>query len=124
MYLAWDVPKCADGCNDAWLGDGFCDKACNVSACKFDWPDCANATEYGRRGAKGAKNHGRAGKAGASGRGGDGDAAGGGGGGDARPVLQRQCERGCPDAWVGDGACDDKCDVAACAFDAGDCDGR
>ena len=33
-----------------------------------------------------------------------------------------RCAKGCPDAWVGDGMCDHKCDSAACAFDGGDCD--
>jgi hypothetical protein len=28
-----------------WLGDGYCDKACNVSRCGFDFPDCVNKTD-------------------------------------------------------------------------------
>ena len=44
LILAWDVPKCAKGCVDTWIGDGYCDKACNVSECNFDFPDCVNAT--------------------------------------------------------------------------------
>ena len=44
LVMAWDVPKCAKGCVDTWIGDGYCDKACNVSACNFDYPDCVNAT--------------------------------------------------------------------------------
>lgn len=44
FYMAWEVPKCAPGCSDSWIGDGFCDRACNVSACNFDFPDCINGT--------------------------------------------------------------------------------
>ena len=44
LIMAWDVPKCAPGCVESWLGDGYCDKACNVSACNFDFPDCFNGT--------------------------------------------------------------------------------
>jgi len=44
LVMSWDVPKCAPGCSDSWIGDGFCDKACNVSACNFDFPDCINGT--------------------------------------------------------------------------------
>ena len=26
IYLSWSVPDCAVGCQDIWLGDGYCDK--------------------------------------------------------------------------------------------------
>lgn len=45
VYLSWEVPKCNPGCMDRWLGDGYCDRACNVSRCGFDFPDCVNKTE-------------------------------------------------------------------------------
>ncbi len=48
LIMAWDVPKCSPGCVDSWLGDGYCDKACNVSACNFDFPDCVNGTNTKR----------------------------------------------------------------------------
>lgn len=44
FHLSWEVPKCSPGCSDSWIGDGFCDKACNVSSCNFDYPDCINGT--------------------------------------------------------------------------------
>jgi UDP-N-acetylglucosamine-lysosomal-enzyme len=44
FFMSWDVPKCAPGCSDSWIGDGFCDKACNVSSCNFDFPDCVNGS--------------------------------------------------------------------------------
>ena len=48
FYMSWDVPKCAPGCSDSWIGDGYCDNACNVSACNFDFPDCVNGTNSQR----------------------------------------------------------------------------
>ena len=32
FHMSWDVPKCAPGCADSWLGDGFCDKSWYVIA--------------------------------------------------------------------------------------------
>eukprot|EP00662_Eupelagonemidae_sp_cell21_P042208 gene42208-20399_t len=40
IYLSWPVPNCADGCIATWLGDKYCDKACNVSDCEWDAGDC------------------------------------------------------------------------------------
>ena len=85
--FAWDVPKCSPGCVDSWIGDGFCDKACNVSACNFDFPDCVNGTT-GRR----------------SGR--DRDRS--------RENRENQnvvmCSKGCPTNWLADRVCDVRCD--------------
>jgi hypothetical protein len=36
-----DTEDCADGCPDSWVGDGYCDDACNVAECNFDDGDCA-----------------------------------------------------------------------------------
>lgn len=33
VYLTWPVPNCAEGCPGSWIKDGYCDKACNHSAC-------------------------------------------------------------------------------------------
>ena len=33
----------------------------------------------------------------------------------------RKCRRGCPAAWLGDGTCDERCNVVDCGYDAGDC---
>lgn len=44
VFLAWAAPKCAPACADTWLGNGFCDRACNVTDCDFDGGDCTNAT--------------------------------------------------------------------------------
>lgn len=44
VYLSWEVPKCAEACPTAWLADGYCDSACNISACQWDRGDCVNVT--------------------------------------------------------------------------------
>lgn len=40
------VPRrdCNRGCSDDDLGDGFCNSACNVAACEFDYGDCENGS--------------------------------------------------------------------------------
>jgi len=32
--------ECAPGCPSDWVGDGYCDDACNVEACEYDSGDC------------------------------------------------------------------------------------
>ncbi|KAK9818491.1 hypothetical protein WJX74_001230 [Apatococcus lobatus] len=44
LFFTWDVPPCAGACHSKWIGDGFCDTACNVTSCAFDGGDCANVT--------------------------------------------------------------------------------
>ena len=44
VYLSWPVPNCAEGCPSNWIGDKFCDAACNNTACDFDGGDCLNRT--------------------------------------------------------------------------------
>ncbi|EHB06654.1 N-acetylglucosamine-1-phosphotransferase subunits alpha/beta [Heterocephalus glaber] len=41
VYLTWPVPNCAEGCPGSWVKDGYCDKACNNSACDWDGGDCS-----------------------------------------------------------------------------------
>ena len=94
FHLSWDVPKCAPGCSDSWIGDGFCDRACNVSACNFDFPDCANATTTGWQSSIG----------------------------DDAQISKPFCSKGCPDSWLGDKVCDARCKNADCGWDMGDCD--
>ena len=31
---------CSAGCPDTWIGDRYCDRACNVPACGYDGTDC------------------------------------------------------------------------------------
>jgi UDP-N-acetylglucosamine-lysosomal-enzyme len=89
FYLSWEVPKCASGCSDSWIGDGYCDKACNVSACDFDFPDCVNST----LGITNTNNN-------------------------NRPTVAF-CARGCPHTWLGDKVCDLKCKSEECGWDLG-----
>jgi len=83
---------------DTWLGDGTCDASCNVSACEFDKGDCAGAAEAVTSDNKyGSFDHHHPHGSG------------------------RKCRRGCPSAWLGDGTCDERCNVVDCGYDAGDC---
>jgi hypothetical protein len=41
-----------------------------------------------------------------------------------RSDLWAECAPGCYDIWIGDGLCDDVCNVAACSYDEGDCEGE
>lgn len=46
MYLTWPVPNCAEGCPGSWIKDGYCDKACNNSACDWDGGDCLGEEDF------------------------------------------------------------------------------
>ncbi|KAK9811335.1 hypothetical protein WJX72_002047 [[Myrmecia] bisecta] len=92
LYFAWEVPPCAKDCNAKWLGDGYCDKPCNVTACSFDFGDCANVT------ATPATSYGSSGSSGSS-----------------------YCSTGCMFTWIGDRYCDPHCLSEECGFDGGDC---
>jgi hypothetical protein len=35
-----DEEECADGCPNYWVGDGYCDDACDNSDCNHDADDC------------------------------------------------------------------------------------
>ena len=100
--MSWDIPKCSPGCSDAWIGDGYCDKACNNSACNFDYPDCINSTTSSSH----HHHHHHGGN-------------GGGGHGQSNPM--NLCVLGCPDSWLGDRICDQRCKNEACGWDLGDC---
>ncbi|XP_068442824.1 N-acetylglucosamine-1-phosphotransferase subunits alpha/beta isoform X2 [Clinocottus analis] len=111
VYLTWPVPNCAEGCPGSWIKDGYCDKACNNSACDWDGGDCLGAAGNSRF---------------VAGVGGGG--AGGGGG----QVWQfagglgglggvSYCNQGCANSWLADKFCDQACNVLSCGFDVGDC---
>ncbi|XP_072340883.1 N-acetylglucosamine-1-phosphotransferase subunits alpha/beta isoform X1 [Scyliorhinus torazame] len=101
VYLTWPVPNCADGCPGSWIKDGYCDKACNNSACDWDGGDCLGNIAGNR---------------------------GGGAGGNVQawqfpgglPGIT-YCNQGCANSWLADKFCDQACNVLACGFDAGDC---
>ena len=100
IYLSWSVPNCRDGCPPSWIGDGYCDTACNNTDCEHDAGDC-NKTR-GQQGDMG----GRWGFPGYSRYSQD---------------TSRYCAEGCPNSWLGDRYCDSSCFLLECAFDSGDC---
>ncbi|KAM6436565.1 N-acetylglucosamine-1-phosphotransferase subunits alpha/beta isoform 2-T2 [Liasis olivaceus] len=107
VYLTWPVPNCAEGCPGSWIKDGYCDKACNNSACDWDGGDCIGNSVGNRYGAGGGAVAGignipswqfGAGINGVS-----------------------YCNQGCANSWLADKFCDQACNVLSCGFDAGDC---
>lgn len=104
VYLTWPVPNCAEGCPGSWIKDGYCDKACNNSACDWDGGDCLGGAGSSRY------------------------VAGAGGGAGAQ-VWQfaggltgmSYCNPGCANSWLADKFCDQACNVLSCGFDVGDC---
>ncbi|XP_052021730.1 N-acetylglucosamine-1-phosphotransferase subunits alpha/beta [Apodemus sylvaticus] len=107
VYLTWPVPNCAEGCPGSWIKDGYCDKACNNSACDWDGGDCSGNSAGSRY------------------------IAGGGGTGNIGVGQHWQfgggintvsyCNQGCANSWLADKFCDQACNVLSCGFDAGDC---
>lgn len=98
VYYAWAVPDCNEGCGSSWLGDGFCDIACNVSACGWDSGDCTNVTGQMQMGWSWSGSF-----------------------GDTPAEVAPHCSAGCLDTWLGDRYCDRACRNAECGMDAGDC---
>ncbi|XP_073476428.1 N-acetylglucosamine-1-phosphotransferase subunits alpha/beta [Aquarana catesbeiana] len=106
VYLTWPVPNCAEGCPGSWIKDGYCDKACNNSACDWDGGDCLGNTAAGRFApalAGGSILNGQAWQPGVG--------IGG----------VSYCNQGCANSWLADKFCDQACNVLNCGFDAGDC---
>uniref|UniRef100_A0A1A8C2K9 N-acetylglucosamine-1-phosphotransferase subunits alpha/beta n=2 Tax=Nothobranchius kadleci TaxID=1051664 RepID=A0A1A8C2K9_NOTKA len=110
VYLTWPVPNCAEGCPGSWIKDGYCDKACNNSACDWDGGDCL--------GAPGNRFPAAAGGGGPGGAGGQIWQFGGGLGGAGGTLY---CNQGCANSWLADKFCDQACNVLSCGFDVGDC---
>ncbi|XP_066525659.1 N-acetylglucosamine-1-phosphotransferase subunits alpha/beta [Hoplias malabaricus] len=110
VYLTWPVPNCAEGCPGSWIKDGYCDKACNNSACDWDGGDCLGTAAGSRFGG-----------------GGPGGPVVGGGqpwqfpGGLGGLGGVTFCNQGCANSWLADKFCDQACNVLACGFDVGDC---
>jgi UDP-N-acetylglucosamine-lysosomal-enzyme len=95
VYLSWDVPKCSEGCSDAWIGDKQCDLACNNSKCLWDLNDCENTTTISKNTGSSTSHR--------------------------RRSQTFYCSSGCALNWVGDKVCDSKCENVECAWDGGDC---
>uniref|UniRef100_A0A8C4RXW9 N-acetylglucosamine-1-phosphotransferase subunits alpha/beta n=1 Tax=Erpetoichthys calabaricus TaxID=27687 RepID=A0A8C4RXW9_ERPCA len=107
VYLTWPVPNCAEGCPGSWIKDGYCDKACNNSACDWDGGDCLGATGNARFGGGGGAVGGNVPSWQFGGIGGIGG--------------QPYCSQGCANSWLADKFCDQACNVLSCGFDVGDC---
>ncbi|XP_022527419.2 N-acetylglucosamine-1-phosphotransferase subunits alpha/beta [Astyanax mexicanus] len=110
VYLTWPVPNCAEGCPGSWIKDGYCDKACNNSACDWDGGDClgtAGGSRYGGGGPGGSVVGGGQPWQFAGGLGGLGGVS--------------FCNQGCANSWLADKFCDQACNVLTCGFDVGDC---
>ncbi|XP_078075653.1 N-acetylglucosamine-1-phosphotransferase subunits alpha/beta isoform X2 [Mustelus asterias] len=103
VYLTWPVPNCADGCPGSWIKDGYCDKACNNSACDWDGGDCLGNIAGNRGGGPGGVVNAQAWQF-----------AGG------LPGIT-YCNQGCANSWLADKFCDQACNILSCGFDAGDC---
>uniref|UniRef100_A0A8C2F3W9 N-acetylglucosamine-1-phosphotransferase subunits alpha/beta n=1 Tax=Cyprinus carpio TaxID=7962 RepID=A0A8C2F3W9_CYPCA len=108
VYLTWPVPNCAEGCPGSWIKDGYCDKACNNSACDWDGGDCQGTAGSSRFGGVGGAVIG----------GGQPWQFGAGLGGLGGLSF---CNQGCANSWLADKFCDQACNVIACGFDVGDC---
>ncbi|KAJ8374043.1 hypothetical protein SKAU_G00046230 [Synaphobranchus kaupii] len=108
VYLTWPVPNCAEGCPGSWIKDGYCDKACNNSACDWDGGDCLGVSAGNQFGA------GRAGT-------GVGIGQGWQFGGGLAGMGVSYCNQGCANSWLADKFCDQACNVLSCGFDVGDC---
>ncbi|CAG5927464.1 N-acetylglucosamine-1-phosphotransferase subunits alpha/beta [Menidia menidia] len=111
VYLTWPVPNCAEGCPGSWIKDGYCDKACNNSACDWDGGDCLGVAGNGRFPVG-------IGGGGAGGAGGQAWQFAGVLGGLGGTLY---CNQGCANSWLADKFCDQACNVLSCGFDVGDC---
>ncbi|XP_053209635.1 N-acetylglucosamine-1-phosphotransferase subunits alpha/beta-like isoform X2 [Panonychus citri] len=107
IYQAWPVPNCEPGCPASWLGDGFCDQACNTTLCLYDGGDCTNKTLTSSSLGGILSDH-------SNFRGGPSSFTA------SRPLTD-QCRPSCADFWLGDKYCDNVCNHPDCAFDMGDC---
>ena len=90
---------------DTWVGDGFCDAACNVTRCAWDAGDCALATVKTRGRSHTAFNSGVHGAPAAA----------------AAWTPPNYCAVGCPNNWIGDKVCDKRCEAPECGWDGADC---
>ncbi|EFC50785.1 N-acetylglucosamine-1-phosphate transferase [Naegleria gruberi] len=115
VFLSWEVPPCHEGCQESWLGDGYCDVSCNVTQCDFDGGDCvgpnvrfsygssSSSSSYGNYG--GNYNYGSNSNSFWS-----------------STNTKNYCSASCSDSWIGDRFCDRPCNVKECGYDAGDCE--
>lgn len=105
-YFAWEIPLCATRCWETSLGNGRCDKECNVTACDYDMGDCGcdvnvvdGTVQCDAEKVASILDH--------------------------TPVPLKMghhlCQGMCSYHALGNGICDRTCNSSACAFDGGDC---
>lgn len=84
-------------CDASWLGDGMCDKVCNVADCGFDGGDCsATSAKFTPQRTTAISTSFL-----------------------PRTTATEGCR--CSLSWIGDGTCDGYCNTKACNWDGGDC---
>lgn len=88
--------QCGAHCWDHWLGDGVCDKLCNVEGCSNDKGDCDTTCQDGLR---------------------NGDEILIDCGGSCGP-CPTPCNENCTKDWRGDGVCEEGCNNPECGFDS------
>ncbi|XP_059093508.1 N-acetylglucosamine-1-phosphotransferase subunits alpha/beta-like [Tigriopus californicus] len=98
IRFSWDLPDCNEGCPSTWINDGYCDFKCNVTECGFDGGDCIGED------IKSGFGH-----------------PNGGHFGHWNGNDESACSMDCFEDSLGDGFCDESCNVPDCGFDAGDC---
>lgn len=98
LRFSWDLPDCNEGCPSSWINDGYCDFKCNVTECNFDGGDCVGSNIKPGFGHPGGDHLGY-----------------------WNNDDENYCSENCFDDSLGDGFCDEGCDVMDCGFDAGDC---
>uniref|UniRef100_T2MCA8 N-acetylglucosamine-1-phosphotransferase subunits alpha/beta n=1 Tax=Hydra vulgaris TaxID=6087 RepID=T2MCA8_HYDVU len=99
VFQAWAVPNCHEGCPSSWLGDKYCDRACNYTECEWDGGDCINVKNSVNSLIHSMNANGN-------------------------QVVNSYCSNGCANSWLGDRYCDGNCNTIECGFDAGDCGTR
>jgi UDP-N-acetylglucosamine-lysosomal-enzyme len=104
VYMSWDVPPCAQGCPDSWVGDKYCDAPCNCEECDWDGGDCGNATSSTTERHDSWSNSRNSWQNSVP-----------------QQSTTKYCSFGCPNTWIGDKVCDRACKNKECAFDGGDC---
>eukprot|EP00051_Salpingoeca_urceolata_P021146 m.326553 g.326553 ORF g.326553 m.326553 type:complete len:1341 (-) comp19743_c0_seq1:120-4142(-) len=100
VFLAWPVPNCAEGCPSNWIGDKYCDAACNTTECDYDGGDC-----LGKAQPQQSNNFHHAWDSNSN----------------TQSTNAQPCTAGCTDSWIGDKYCDRACNVKECGFDGADC---
>ncbi|CAG9321992.1 unnamed protein product [Blepharisma stoltei] len=106
-YGLGSCQECSPGCDSEMLGDGICDKSCNVALCNYDFGDCNNnqcntdceGWMIGDNNCNEECNN-----EACNWDGGDCD-----------------CSQGCLSYMKNNGICEKSCNNTACDYDGGDC---